>query len=143
MKLVRWAPFMEPWEAAESFMDEWNPSLVKGFMPAIDLYQTKDAVVVETPLAGVDPNKVNISIENDVLTIEGSMEKKSEVEEKDYYRKEIRSGGFHRTIALPATVDRNKANASFQNGILKITIPKSEKARPKTIQVKIKGKKKG
>lgn len=128
---------MEPWEDMDRFMNEWTPSLSKGFMPAVDLYQTKDSVVVETPLAGVDPDKVNISIENDVLTIEGSMEKKSEVEEKDYYRKEIRTGGFHRTVALPVAVDRDRAAATFQNGILKITIPKSEKAKPKTIRVKV------
>lgn len=142
MRLIKWTPFLEPWEDMDRFMEEMGPRFAKGFTPAIDLYQTKDSVIVETPLAGVDPNKVSIAIENDVLTIEGSMEKKSEVEEKDYYRKEIRSGSFHRSIALPTAVDRDKANASFENGILKITIPKAEKAKPKTIQVKIKGNKK-
>lgn len=140
--MIKWTPFLEPWEEMDKFMEDWMPSGTRGFVPAIDVYQTKDAVVVETPLAGVDPEKVNISIENDVLTIEGKMEKKTEVEEKDYYRKEVRSGGFHRAVSLPVAVEGDKAKANFENGMLKISVPKSERAKPKSIRVNIKKKKK-
>ncbi|PIS42181.1 MAG: Hsp20/alpha crystallin family protein [Candidatus Kerfeldbacteria bacterium CG08_land_8_20_14_0_20_40_16] len=141
MRLIKWTPFLEPWEERDKWLDDWKAGFDSGFVPAIDVYQTKEAVVIETPLAGVDPEKVNISIENDVLTIEGSMEKKSEVEEKDYYRKEMRAGSFHRAVALPVAVEGDKAKADFDNGVLKISIPKSEKTKPKSIKVNVKKKK--
>lgn len=142
MRLVKWTPLLEPWEEMNKTMEDWMPFGSTGFVPAIDVYQTEDAVVVETPLAGVDPEKVSISIENDILTIEGSMEKKSEVEEKNYYRKEMRSGSFHRAVALPVAVEGDQAKADFENGVLKINIPKSEKAKPRSIKVNIKKEKK-
>ncbi|PIY95539.1 MAG: heat-shock protein Hsp20 [Candidatus Kerfeldbacteria bacterium CG_4_10_14_0_8_um_filter_42_10] len=142
MRLIKWTPSLEPWEEGDKWLDDWKTGFDSGFVPAIDVYQTKEAVVVETPLAGVNPEKVNISIENDVLTIEGSMEKKSELEEKDYYRKEVRAGSFHRAVALPVSVEGDKAKADFDNGILKISIPKSEKAKPKSIKVNVIKKKK-
>ncbi len=122
-------------------MDRWFDDMgMMGdgdFLPAVDVYQTADNVVVEAPLAGVDPDKVNISIENDVLTIEGSMEKKTEVDEKNYYRKEIRTGMFHRSVALPVAVNGDKANATFEKGMLKVSIPKAEHVKPKTIKVNV------
>ncbi|MFA6028004.1 MAG: Hsp20/alpha crystallin family protein [Patescibacteria group bacterium] len=125
MRLIPWSPMMN--------LDEFE-----NFTPALDIYQTKDAVVVETPVVKMDPNKVNISIENDVLTIEGESEQKSEVDEKNYYRKEVRYGGFHRSVALPVAVDGEKAEAEYKEGLLKITIPKAPQAKKKTIKIKAK-----
>ncbi|MDP3986462.1 MAG: Hsp20/alpha crystallin family protein, partial [Candidatus Veblenbacteria bacterium] len=90
MALVHWAPMLPALEEFDKFFEDFG-GLSRGsnFVPALDVYQTKDAVVVEIPLAGVDPDKVNISIENDVLTIEGSTEHQTEVDEKNYYRKEV------------------------------------------------------
>lgn len=132
MSLVRWTPIMPSWDDFDRFFEG------SSFVPALDVYQTKDTVVVETPLAGIDPEKVNISIENDVLTIEGSTEHKTEVDEKNYYRKEVRSGSFHRSVALPTSVDGNKAKATYDKGLLKIEIPKEERAKPKTVNVEVK-----
>lgn len=132
MNLIKWNPWSELSEL-DSFFDK---GLAQTFTPALDVYDRKDHVVVESPIAGIDPNKINISIENDVLTIEGSMEKKSEVEEKNYYRKEVRRGSFHRSVALPTAVDGDKAEADYQDGVLTISIPKAERAKPKTIKVK-------
>lgn len=136
MKLIPWTSWFEPLGEMDRWVEEWSPSFAKGFVPALDIYQTKDVVVVETSLAGVDPKDVNIAIENDVLTIEGKLEKKSEVEEKDYYRKEVRKGSFHRTVALPVAVESDKAAAEYHNGVLKITIPKSERTKPKMVTIK-------
>src|SRR3989339_899707 len=111
-----------------------------GFMPAIDMYEDKDNVIVETQLAGIDPDKVDISIENDVLCIKGESEKKSEVEEKNYYKKEIRRGSFYRNIPLPAHVVGEKASAVAEDGVLKISIPKAIETKPKTIKIKTKKK---
>ena len=136
MQLMRFNPWGELPEL-EKFFD--MPVMAqKSFTPAIDIYDKKDSIVVETPVAGVDPKKINIAVENDVLTIEGSVEKKIEVDEKNYYRKEVRTGSFHRSVALPTAVDGDKAKAEYQDGVLTITIPKAERAKPKTITVKAK-----
>lgn len=138
MALVRWTPMLPALEDFDRFFDEGGWPHLTNFVPAIDVYQTKDEVVVEAPLAGIDPAKVNIFIENDVLTVEGSSEHKSEVDDKNYYRKEVRSGSFHRFIALPTAVDGDKARATYDKGVLKIVIPKEERAKPKTVKVEVK-----
>ena len=89
-------------------------------------------------MAGIDPEQVDVAMENDVLTIKGQTEKKSEVEDKNYYRKEMRAGSFYRSVALPARVAGDKAKATYEKGMLKIVIPKAEEAKPKTIKVEVK-----
>lgn len=109
----------------------------KGFVPAMDIYQTDKAVMVETPLAGVRPEDVNISVEKGVLTVSGESKKEHEVDEKNYYRKEIRSGSFFRQVALPAPVVEDKVSAEFSEGVLKITCPKAAPTQTKKIAVKV------
>lgn len=109
-----------------------------GFTPAVDMYEDKDNIVVETQLGGIDPDKVDISIENNVLTIKGESEKKSEVEDKNYYRKEIRRGSFYRSIPLPTKVDGEQATALSEGGLLKISVPKAAEVKPKTIKIQTK-----
>lgn len=109
--------------------------MTNNFSPALDVYEKDNVIIVEAPLPGVDAKDVQISIENDVLSIEGSMVKKTEIDEQEYYRKEVRSGSFHRAVALPTSVDGDKAEATYENGVLKITIPKSAAAQKKTIKV--------
>jgi len=138
MTLIKWTPMWDPFEDMGNLM----PSLrqVSGFVPSLDIYQDKENVIVEAPLAGVNPEDVKISIENDVLTIQGESEKKSEVDEKNYFRKEVRYGSFHRSVALPTTVKGEEAKAEYDEGVLKIIIPKKEKVQPKTVKVEIKKK---
>ncbi len=134
--LIRWNPFFD------GFEDDWGfPSLSLSskqgsFMPAVDVYEDGGNVIVETQLAGIDPEKVDISIENDVLCIKGESEKKSEVDDNNYYRKEIRSGSFYRSIPLPVHVQGDGASAEAKDGVLKIFVPKAEEAKPKKIQIK-------
>ncbi len=144
MALIKWTPFLEPFEDMDKMMEEW-PGLgfqrhQSGFTPAIDMYEDKDNVIVETQLAGIDPDKVSISIENDTLSIKGESEKKSEVEDKNYYRKEIRRGSFYRSVQLPAHVSGNDAKAVAEDGVLKISIPKAAAEKPKTIKIETKSK---
>jgi len=142
MALIKWTPFLEPFEDMDKIFSDFMPATTRvgqaGFMPAVDVYEYKDNVVVETELAGVDPKKVDISIENDVLCIKGESEKKSEVEDKNYYRKEIRRGNFYRSVPLPAHVIGEKASAIADGGVLKIVIPKATKTKPKTIKIETK-----
>jgi len=126
MRLTPYSPFL---------LDDWFEGHEQNFVPAIDVYQDNDNVIAETPLTGIDSEKVDISIENDVLSISGQSQHQSEVDEKNYYRKEVRYGAFHRSVALPASVDGAKAEASYDDGILKVVIPKEERAKPKKIKV--------
>lgn len=145
MAIIKWTPFLEePFEEMDKFFDKITPSINKNlqatFAPAVDMYEDNDNVIVETQLAGVDPEKVDIAIENDVLTIKGESEKKSEVEEKDYYRKEIRRGSFFRSIQLPSHVLGDKASAMADGGVLKISIPKAQEVKAKKIKIETKKK---
>ena len=137
MSIIKWGPMIEPFEEMDKFFEGMAVPSAKGFTPAVDVYQTDNDVVVEAPLAGVKPQEVDITIENDVLCIKGETKKESEVEDKNFYRKEVRSGSFYRSIALPTHVVGDKANAEFINGMLKITIPKAPEAKPKKIKVNL------
>ena len=141
MSIVRWRPYWNA-SAIEKFFED-VPSTINnhGFTPAMDIYQDKNNVFVETPLAGINLEKVEVTIENDVLKIEGKSEHTSEVDEKNYYRREVRTGSFYREVAMPTNVQGDKAEAVFENGMLKITIPKTEAVKPKSIKVLIKNSK--
>ncbi len=141
MALIRYRPMWDPTEFDKFFEDSNLPER-SSYTPAVDVYQDKDNVIVETPLAGVDPEKVNVSVENDVLKIEGKSEHKSEVDEDNYYRKEVRYGSFYRAVALPTSVVADKAEANFENGMLKVVIPKAEEVKPKSIKVNVQKDKK-
>ena len=144
--LIKWSPFLEPFEDMDKMFQDFFPtvqnrsSMQSGYVPAIDMYEDKDSIIVETQLAGIDPEKVEISIENDVLTVRGESEKKSEVEEKNYYRKEIRRGSFYRSIPLPTHVIGDNASAIAESGVLKISIPKAQESKPKTIKIETRKK---
>jgi HSP20 family protein len=141
MRLVKWSPMMPPMfqDFNDMFEDFAGKSIMAGnFSPAVDVYEKDNNVVVETPLPGVDAEQLKISVENDVLSIEGTSEKQVEVDEKNYYRKEVRYGSFHRAIALPSAVDGEKAEAKYENGILRVSIPKAPQAQKKTIKVSTK-----
>jgi HSP20 family protein len=120
----------------DKFFEGFGKSDLAGFTPAVNVYQTRDEVAVEAPLPGVDPDKVEVTVEHDVLTIQGHTEQKTEVDEKSYYRREVRSGSFYRSVPLPAAVEADKAEATYEQGILKVRIPKTPEAKPKTIAVK-------
>ncbi len=103
---------------------------------ALDMYETKDVVVVMTALPGVKPEDVDITITGDTLTIRGETQQEDEDKEGSYIRRERRHGEFVRSIALPSGLQVDKADASFNNGELTLKIPKSEQAKPKSIKVK-------
>lgn len=139
MALIKWQPFLEPFEEMDKFFSDFPSTLrgdrESGFVPAVDMYEDKDNVVVEAQLAGIDPEKIDISVENDVLQIKGESEKKNEVEDKNYYRKEIRRGSFYRSVPLPAHVEGEKASAVSDEGVLRISIPKAPETKPKKIKI--------
>ena len=123
---------VRPWETDEG--------LTAGlWTPQVDVYETKESIVLQADLPGMKENEVDISVEGNTLTIKGERKKEQEVQEKDYYRVERSYGSFTRSFTLPPTVDSGKIDAAFSQGVLKITLPKREESKPKQIKVKING----
>lgn len=134
--LIRWAPFRD---FDKIFEEDWLMPAARHLRgPAVDLYETDADVVAEVSIPGIDPKKVDVQIENNVLHIRSEEEETVEDKNKDYYRKEVRRGMFARTIALPTEVDADKVTATSQKGILKIVMPKSEKVKPRKVNIDIK-----
>lgn len=139
MPIIKWGPQNSMLDEFFGDDDVFMPMRrMQKFIPAVDLYEDKDNVIVKASLSGIDPDKVNITVEDDVLRIEGKEEHKSEVDEKNYYRKEIRAGSFTRAIPLPKKVKSDATNAEYKDGILKITLPKADEIKPKSIKVNVK-----
>jgi HSP20 family protein len=106
------------------------------WMPAMDVYETDDKLVVTVELPGMSADDVEVSVEDATLTISGTRAFSSEVEEESFHRIERRYGTFSRAVTLPPQVDTSKVDARFADGVLTVEVPKAEKARPKKIQVK-------
>ena len=143
--LVRLDPFRDLWtfrSAMDRLFDETigqaGSALGAFGPPAIDLYQTPDDVVIKASLPGVSAKDLNISVTGDILSLRGEAQEETETEGAQYHIKERRYGSFTRSIALPAAVVADKADAQFENGILTLRLPKAEVVKPKTITVKAK-----
>jgi len=143
--LVRFDPFRDLLtfrSAMDRLFDETmgEPGTTLGAFgaPAVDLYQTDDDVVIKASLPGVSPSDLSITVTGDVLTMRGEAQEQKDTEGAQYHIKERHYGSFTRSIALPAAVIADKADAQFESGILTLRLPKAEEVRPKTITVKAK-----
>jgi HSP20 family protein len=101
----------------------------------IEVSETEHDVEVKAALPGIRPEDVDISIVNDVLTIKAEHKEEHEDKKREYYRRELRYGAFHRGLSLPISVDADKAEARFENGVLHLRLPKAEALRPKQIKI--------
>ena len=108
------------------------------WVPSLDVSETKDKVVVKAEAPGIDPKEIDISLSNGILTLKG--EKKKEREEKDesYHLIERSYGSFSRSVRLPAEVQEDQVKASYKDGILTITLPKTERAKERSIKIEVK-----
>lgn len=143
MSITRWDPFRDIVSLREAMNRLFEESFVRpwgwpfeGGAPAVDMYETKDSVVVKASVPVVKPEDIDIGITGDTLTISGEVKQEEKVERENYLRQEMRYGSFSRSVALPATVQADKAEAVFEHGVLTLTLPKAEEAKPKTIKVK-------
>jgi HSP20 family protein len=141
--LTRWEPMREMMtlrEAMDRLFDDafTRPIGANGVagVPAIDLYQNSDTVVVKAALPGLKSDDVQISVTADVLTIHGEYKQENEQKDVTYHVREQRYGLFERSIMLPTEVQTDKAKADFENGVLTITLPKAEAVKHKTITIK-------
>lgn len=121
---------------AESKHDAPIPSDEPGGELAVDVYQTPDAIVIKALVAGVQPQTVDISLSREMLTISGQRQDEREVEEENYFQRELYWGSFSRTILLPEEVDVDLAEATEKHGILMIRLPKINKRRETKLKVR-------
>ena len=115
----------------------WETLEVGGeWAPKIDLSETRDAYVVRAEIPGVEQKDIQVSLQNELLTIKGEKAKEKEEKDEHYHRMERSYGGFARAMRLPAAVDASKVAASFKDGVLMVTLPKTPAAKGTTIPIK-------
>ena len=108
--------------------------------PAVDIYETEKEIVLKADLPGVNLADVDIRVENNILTVSGERHFETEVKQDNFHRVERVYGNFARTFTLPNTVNSEKIDATYENGVLKITMQKREEARPKQIKIAVTAK---
>jgi HSP20 family protein len=150
MAIVRWDPFdslFAPGDVSQVFRHmlgqtgEEEPLRGGTWAPAVDVYEGDGGLVVEAELPGVDPADIDVSIDEGVLTIKGQRRHSKEVREDNYYRVERAWGTFQRSMRLATGVDPDKVSASYENGVLKVTVPKAEEAAQKSVPIEVETKK--
>jgi HSP20 family protein len=138
--LTRGSSLLQPFDFFEDLLAPFGSLGAggRGWMPAVNIEENDEAYLVAAELPGLKPEEVDITVENNILTLSG--ERKWEVEEgkasnRQLHRVERGYGRFSRSFALPRSVDSDKVKARFDNGVLQITVPKAEGARPRRIQI--------
>ena len=115
-------------DEGEFFTGEWTP--------AVDIYEDENAITLKADIPGIDPNNLDIRVEGNTLQIKGERKFEQETKRENFYRVERTYGTFARSFTLPQNVQSDRIEASYKNGELKIMLPKSEDAKPKSIKVK-------
>ncbi|MBC8466424.1 MAG: Hsp20/alpha crystallin family protein [Deltaproteobacteria bacterium] len=147
MELMPWRPFGEL-DSVRSEMDRlWNrffrqtPSMgtfTEEWSPSVDISETKDKLVIKAEMPGLDATDVNVSISGDLLTIKGVKKKEEEEKDEHHHYVERYYGSFQRSFQLPVNVKTDKIEATFDKGILKVALPKTDEAKKKEIEIKVK-----
>ncbi len=148
-EVVRWEPFSEMVSLRDAVNRLFEDSFIRpgtwpmpfdgnGMSVPADMIETKDNVIIKLSAPGVKPEEIDISVTGDTLTVKGETKSEERFEEGNYIRKELRQGSFQRTFSLPTSVASDRAKAEFENGVLTLTLPKAEEAKPKSIKVAMK-----
>ena len=150
MAIVRWEPFRDLVSLQDRMnrlfdesvrtartgnADDW--ALGGSWAPAVDIYEQDGNIVMKAELPGVDPKAVDIRLENNTLTLRGERKLDKEVKEDSYHRVERAYGAFSRSFTLPTVVDQGSIKAEYRDGVLKLTLPKREEAKPRQIQINV------
>ena len=142
MVLRRWEPFRELRTMEDTINRLWRnygreaaDPAVEGWSVPLDVVREGDEIMVHASLPGVDPENIDVSVEDSVLTIKATTHADVEREEGEYLMRERRTGSFHRALRLPDTVDTERIQPGYKNGVLTITIPKAESKKAKRLKV--------
>jgi HSP20 family protein len=147
MAIVRWEPFRDLFTTQDRFnrilsQAFSNPfgdedSKLGSWAPAVDIFETDENLVVKAELPGVNPKDVEVRVEDSTLYLKGQRRFENEVKEENYHRVERSYGSFTRTFALPSSINADKVTAEYKDGLLTLTMPKREEAKPKTIKINV------
>ncbi len=141
MSLIRWNPerdLAKPSEDFDNFLKGfWNSedSYLTNFNPSVDIEENDDQFIFHAELPGIDKKNVNISIKDNILTLSGEKQQKNEKKKLNFHRIESSYGKFQRCFKLPENIKQDDVTADFKDGILNITVPKTEKAKPREIKI--------
>ena len=145
MAVVRWDPFRDLnmlqdrmnrlFEDASRNWKSDEPASTTTWSPAVDIFETESEIVVKAEVPGMERKDITLNLENNVLTLKGERRFLKEAKEENYHRIERSYGGFSRAFSIPATVDEEKIRADYQDGVLKIVLPKKEQLRPQQIKI--------
>ncbi|HIJ74492.1 MAG TPA: Hsp20/alpha crystallin family protein [Candidatus Hydrogenedentes bacterium] len=150
MALVRWRNRGElaPWSALRDIEGQFNRLFAElagegdwrlgAWSPAVDLTETDEAYTLEADLPGLNKDDVEITAVDNVITLKGERKQEHEAREKGHHRYERRYGSFQRSFEVPGGFEAEKVDAKFEDGVLRVTLPKRKEAKPKHIQVKFK-----
>jgi HSP20 family protein len=152
-KVIRWNPMRE----ASDLMNEFDRAFESPFyrmrrgLPmrandvvgswslALDVAEKDDVFTIKASLPGISPDQLNVTLEDNVLTVQGELKEDETIEEETYHIRERRFGSFSRSLRFPVPVNAKDINATYQNGVLTLTVPKAEEVKPKRIEVKVNG----
>lgn len=142
--LTRWDPLQEALDLRRAMDMVMQRTGAGGngqqqFDLSMDIYETEDAYEIEAALPGLKPEGVEITLNNNVLTIRGETKMEEEKEDRNYHLRERRYGAFVRSITLPSSINADAIEAHYDNGVLKLRLPKAEEAKPKRSQVQPNG----
>ena len=149
--IVRWDPFKEMSGLQDRmnrlFDDVWGRGrrgeeefISGGWVPPVDVRETKDSLEIAAELPGIDPKNVEVAVESGILSLRGTRTFEKAAEGETYHRVERAYGAFERSFTLPGNVDAERIQATYRNGVLHLSVPKREEAKPKAISIKIEGK---
>lgn len=147
MQITRWSPFVDPFNFEKEFEKFFKTLAPTGMVtdglqaPSMNMYQNENILFVEMAMPGIDSDQITVEIDdNNLLTVKGSTKKKTEVDDKNYYRKEIREGSFFRSVQLPMNVEGDNAKAEYEDGVLLVSVPVLGEKKPRAIQIETKKK---
>ena len=147
MAIVRWEPLRDllttQREFDRLFREAFSPMFgeaeasTRSWAPPVDIYETENDIILKAELPGVDPKDVEVRVEDNTLYLKGERKFEKEVKEQNYHRVERSYGSFARSFSLPNSIDSDKVKAEYKDGLLTLTMPKREEAKPKTIKIDV------
>ena len=147
MAVIRWTPFRELatmqdrvnrlFEDVMKSPHRSEETLNANWAPAVDIYETDKEIVMKAELPEMEEKDIDIKVEDNVLTLSGERRLEKEVKEESYHRVERSYGVFHRSFALPQTIDRDRIKAAYKDGVLRVSLPKKEETKPKQIKIDV------
>jgi HSP20 family protein len=143
MKLVRWDPFQELAALSSRYNRSSNNPLTTAaedsfgaWVPPVDIFERQDHLVIRAEVPGLNREDMDVRIENGVLTLHGERKRETEVNKDNAFRMERSYGSFTRSFSLPTTVDAAKVAATYKDGVLEVSVPKMETAKPKKVEIR-------